>query len=104
RKRADVGAPVSSDLGLVVDTAQGQTNELTTQGPGDRLADRGLAGAGWADQRQNRAVGPSLLVDAALLAQLAHRDELGDPALHVIQPGVVLVKSAARLVVMRTVA
>jgi hypothetical protein len=31
RQRPDVGAPVSADLGLIVDPAQGQADELTAE-------------------------------------------------------------------------
>ncbi len=65
---------------------------------GDRLADRGLAGAGRPDQGQDRAVGAAVLLDLfALLAQLAHGDELGDPFLHVLEPGVVGVEHLTRV-------
>ena len=55
RQRADVGAPVAADLGLVAHAAQRHADELASHGAGDRLADRGLAGAGRADQGQDRA-------------------------------------------------
>ena len=61
RQRADVGAAVAADLGLVVQAAEADADELASQRPGDRLADRGLAGAGRADQGQDRAVGAAVL-------------------------------------------
>ena len=86
---------MAADLGLVVDPAEGEAHELAPEGAGDRLADRGLAGARGPDQGQDRAVGAAVVLDAALLAQLAHRDELGDPPLHVLEAGVVLVEDLA---------
>ena len=55
RQRADVGAPVAADLGLVADAAERHAHELAAERARDRLADRGLAGAGRPDQRQDRA-------------------------------------------------
>ena len=62
---------------------------------GDRLADRGLAGSGRADQGQDRAGAAALVLDAALLAELAHRDVLRDALLHVLEAGVVGVEHLA---------
>ncbi len=87
---------MAADLGLVVDAAETDADELAPQRPRDRLADRGLAGAGRPDQGEDRAVGAGVvLVLAALLAQLADRDELGDPALDVVEAGVVGVEHLA---------
>ena len=97
RQGADVGAAVAADLGLVVEAAEADADELAPEAAGDRLADRGLAGAGRPDQGQDRAVGAAVLLDAALLAQLADGDELGDPSLHVVEPGVVGVEHLARV-------
>ena len=84
RQGADVGAPVPADLGLVAHAAERHAHELASGGAGDRLADRGLAGARRADQREDR---PGLRVglDTAVLAQLAHRQVLGDAVLDVLQ-------------------
>ena len=54
--RADVGAPVAADLGLVAHAAQRQAHELAPRRLGDRAAERGLADAGRADQAQDRAL------------------------------------------------
>ena len=96
RQRADVGAPVAADLGLVAHAAERHAHELAAHGAGDRLADRGLAGAGRADQGQDRA---RLVVggDAALLAQLLDRDVLDDAVLDVVEAGVVGVEHLARV-------
>ena len=94
-QRADVGAPVAADLGLVADAAERHADELAVERACDRLADRGLARAGRPDQRQDRA---RLLVvlDAALLAQLADGEVLDDALLHVVEARVVGVEDLAR--------
>ena len=53
RHGADVGSPVTADLGLVVDAAEREPHELAPQGPGDRLAKAGLADAGRTDEAQD---------------------------------------------------
>jgi hypothetical protein len=45
RQRADVGAPVAADLGLVAHAAERHADELAPGCSGDRFADRRLAGA-----------------------------------------------------------
>ena len=97
RKGADVGAAVAADLGLVTDAAERHADELAVQRPGDRLADRRLAGAGRPDQGEDRA---RLLVDLdpPLLAELAHGDVLDDAILDVLEAGVIGIEHlAARL-------
>ncbi len=92
RHRADVGAPVTADLGLVAHAAKRHAHELAPGCTGDRLADGGLAGAGRTDQGEDRACAAALVLDLALLAELADSDVLGDPRLDVIETGVVGVK------------
>src|SRR5205807_7318918 len=71
REGAAVGAPVAADLSLVVAAAEGDAGDLAAQRPGDRLAQRGLADAGSADQPADRAPAPSPdLLLAALGAPL----------------------------------
>src|SRR4051794_10191312 len=96
RQRADVRAAVAADLGLVAHAAQRHADELASHGAGDRLADRGLAGAGRPDQGQDRA---RLAVgrDVALGAQLLDRDVLDDAVLDVVEAGVVGVQDLARV-------
>ena len=96
RKRADVGAAVPADLGLVSDAAERHADELAPGRARDRLADRGLARARRPDQREDRA-GALVLLDPALLAELGDGDVLDDPVLHVVQAGVVLVEHLARV-------
>jgi hypothetical protein len=82
--RADVGAAVAADLGLVAHAAQRHAHELAVGGLGDRLAERGLADAGRADQAQDRRL---QLVDALL-----HGEVLEDAFLDLLQAVVVLVE------------
>ena len=96
RHRADVGAAVAADLGLVTDAAERHAHELAVQRARDRLADRRLAGAGRADQGQDRA-GALVLLDAALLAELAHGEVLDDAVLHVVEPRMVGVEHLTRV-------
>ena len=93
---ADVGAAMAADLGLVAHAAQRHAHELAARGPGDRLADRGLAGARRPDQRQDGARA-LVLGDAAILPQLAHGQVLGDAVLDVLEAGVVGVQHLARV-------
>ena len=98
RQGADVGAPVTADVRFVVDAAQGDAGELAAQRAGDRLAERGLADAGRADQGDDRArATPAKHFEPALLAELAHGEELDDPVLDVVEAGVVLVQDPASL-------
>ena len=87
---------MAADLGLVADAAERHADELAVERAGDRLADRRLAGAGRADQRQDRARA-LVLGDAALLAQLAHGQVLDDPVLHVLEARMVGVEHLARV-------
>ena len=96
RQGADVRAPVAADLGLVADAAERHADELPPGRARDRLADRGLAGARRADQRQDDARA-AVVGDAPLGAQLAHGQVLGDALLHVLEAGVVGVEHLARV-------
>src|ERR1700682_3947659 len=61
---ADVGATMTPDLGLVVDAAQRQPDELAPQGPRNRLAEAGLPDTGRADEAQDwRTQGLRALAD-----------------------------------------
>ena len=94
REGSDVGAPVSADVRLVVDAAEGDARELASERPRDRLAERRLADAGRSDQRDDRAGATAEYGDAALAAELANREELDDPLLHVLETGVILIEDA----------
>ena len=91
---ADVGAPMAADLCLVPDAPERHADELAVERACDRLPDRRLAGAGRPDQGEDRARA-LVLLDAALLAKLAHRQVLDDPVLHVLEPGVVGIQHLA---------
>jgi len=87
---------VAADLGLVAHAAERHAHEFAVERAGDRLADRGLAGARRPDQGQDRA-GALVLLDPAILAQLAHGQVLDDAVLHVLEPFVVGVEDLACL-------
>ena len=93
---ADVGAPVTADLRLVAHAAERHADEGASSGAGDGLADRGLAGARGADQGQDGAGSP-VVGHAAVGAQLAHCQVLGDAPLDVLEPGVIGVEHLARV-------
>ena len=79
---------MAADLRLVANTAERHPDELAIERARDRLADRGLARAGRPDQREDRARA-LVLLDPALLAQLADGEVLDDAVLDVLQPVVV---------------
>ena len=83
-QRADVGAPVAADLGLVVDAAEAHPHELAAHRPGDALAQRRLADAGRADEGEDRA--------ADLVGEGADGEVLEDPLLDLLEAVVVLVE------------
>src|SRR5262249_366345 len=88
RQRADVGAAVAADLGLVADAAERHADELASGRLGDRFADRGLARSGRPDQREDDARA-AIFGQSALGPQLPYGEVLRDPALHVVEPFVV---------------
>ncbi len=89
-ERADVGAPVAADLGLVADAAEGDPDELPAHGAGDRLTERGLADPGRPGQREDgAAAAPTHHAEPLVGAALAHRQVLHDAVLDVVQAGVV---------------
>ncbi len=87
RQRADVGAAMAADLGLVADAAERQADELAPQRAGDGAAERGLADARRADEAEDRAL--------ALGVELAHRQVLEDALLDLLEVVVVLVEDRA---------
>src|SRR3954454_21100589 len=88
-ERADVRAAVAADLALVADAAYGYALEVASHRRGDRLAQRGLADARRADEAQDRR--------ARVRLQLAHREELEDALLDLVDVVVVAIEHAARL-------
>ena len=89
RQRADVGAAMAADLGLVMHAAEADALELEAEGAGNALAERGLADAGRTDETQDRA--------AALGVELAHREKLEDASLDAVEPVVVGLEHSARV-------
>src|SRR5439155_20222346 len=98
---AHVGAPVAANLGLVAHAPEGDANEAAIEGTGDRLAERRLADARRAHEGEDGAgaalAGGALVVEAALGPQLADREVLDDPVLHITEAGVVGVEDGAGL-------
>ena len=86
--RADVGAPVTADLGLVAHAAERHAHEFAAGRLRDRLAERGLADAGRADQAQDR---PGQLVGALL-----HGEIFDDALLDLLQAEVIVVEDLLR--------
>ena len=72
---------MTADLGLVAHAAERHAHELAAGRLGDRLAERGLADAGRADQAQDR---PGQLVGALL-----HGEILDDALLDLLQAVVI---------------
>ena len=87
--RADIGAPVPADFGLVAHAAQRHADEFAARGLGDRFAERGLADAGRADEAEDRALE---LVGAAL-----HGEILDDAVLHLLEAEVIVVEHLLRV-------
>ena len=83
-ERADVGAAVAADLGLVTHAAERQAHELAVHRARDRLGQRGLADARRADEGEDGRL--------RLLDQRAHREELEDAVLDLLEAVVVLVE------------
>ena len=88
--RADVGAPVAADLGLVAHAADRHAHELAPERARDRLAERGLADAGRPDEAEDLA--------RDLVAELRDREVLDDPLLDLVEVEVVVVEHLARVV------
>ena len=84
RHGPDVGAAVSSDLGLVADSAQRHPDELPSQGAGDAPAEGRLAHAGRTDEAED---GP-----LDLLGEGADGQVLEDALLDLHQPVVVFIQ------------
>ncbi len=77
RQRANVGAAMSADFGLVVHAAQRQAHKLAAQGAGNRLAQRSLAHSRRSDEAQDRALHIRL--------QSTDRQVIQNPVLHLLQ-------------------
>ena len=104
---ADIGPPVAPDLGLVPHSTERHARELPPQRPRNALAQAGLAHAGRPHEAEDRL--PRRIVarhagrprigfrglNAALLAELLHRQILEDPVLDLLEVEVVLVQHLA---------
>ena len=88
RHGADVGAPVSADIRLVVHAAETHPHVFPSQGAGDAPADARLPRSGRADEQKNGA--------GLLLLQVHDRDLLDHPLLHLLQAVMVFVQNATR--------
>ena len=89
-QRADIGAPVAADFGLVAHAAQGDANELAAQRAGHALTQRRLTDPGRAGQHHHRTRAAATDdLQAALGATGAHGQVLHDAVLDVVQPVVV---------------
>ncbi len=75
---ADVGSAVTADFGLIPHAAERDAHEFAPQRFGDRLSERGLAGAGRTDEAQDRLA-------FLLRFQRAHGDVFQDAVLGFLQ-------------------
>ena len=97
-QRTDIRPAVPADLGLVVHPAQRNADELPSEGARDRLAQRGLPDTGRADQCEDSAGSPSALFrEPAVRPELADRQVLDDPVLHIAETLVILIEYPARV-------
>ena len=85
--RPHVGAAMPADLGLVAHAADADALELAAHRLGDAVAEARLAHAGRADEAQDRPV--------QVVLELAHRQELEDAVLDLLEVVVVAVEDLA---------
>ena len=100
RHRADVGAAVTANVGLVARAAQRDSHVLAAQALGDALRDRSLTYAGRPGEHQDRPLVHLGSVDLAaldpLFAQPANGQEFQHPVLDLVQTVVVVVQNGGR--------
>src|SRR5205085_2652092 len=82
--RPDIRPPVAADFGLVANAAERHAHELAPRSTRNRLAERGLADAGRADEAEDRA---TQLVGTAL-----HREVFDDAVLDLFEAKVIRVE------------
>src|SRR5205809_4131497 len=82
---------MTSDLGLIANTAQRHPDKLPPGCPCDRFTNGCLAGSWRTDQCQNRTRS-AVVGETALRTQLAYCKILGDATFNVVQAGVVSVQ------------
>src|SRR5687768_15655284 len=88
RHRADVRAPVTSQLSFVAHAAQRHSFKLPAQRPRDRSTERRLADSRWSDKQQYRAL--------RVRSQFDDCQKLENTFLNVFEPVVIFVKNATR--------
>ena len=88
-KRADIGAAMAADLGLVPHSAQGKPDKIAPRGPGNGFGQGGLAHARRTDKAED---GPFDLFGQALNGQVFQ-----DPLLRLFQPVVVFIRGSSPL-------
>src|SRR3990172_3374645 len=88
-QRPDVGAPMTPNVRLVVNSAKTLAHELTIHRPSDTLPEGGLAYSRRTDQAQDRAL--------PLRHELANGEKLNDALFHFFQTVMVGVENLARL-------
>jgi hypothetical protein len=88
RPRTDVGAPVATDFRFIANAAERDADELPRHGSRNRLAERGLANAGWAHEAEDRALHVAF--------QLPDGEVFNDALFDFVEVVVVLVEHTAR--------
>src|SRR5262249_40528832 len=86
RERSDIGAPMPTDLGFVVNTAKTDANEFAVHGARNRLTERRLADARRTHEAENWRF--------ALRSKLTDRQIFDDTPLDLFQPVMILVENA----------
>ncbi len=78
RQRADIGSPVSADLGFVMNAAKGETHKFSPRGPGYRFSKRSFTNTRCADKAKDRTL--------RIFYQLADSEKFQDPLFDLFQP------------------
>src|SRR3954470_15026849 len=87
-KRADVGAAMSANFGLIAHAAEGNADELAVESAGDRTAERCFADAGRSGEAEDRSL-------HLLAAQLANGEVFEDAFLDFLEVVVIFVEDLA---------
>src|SRR5207237_1314104 len=88
-QRSDIGPPMAANFSLVADTTERESLELASERARDRLAERGFAGPGRADEAQNRSL--------AIRLEFTHREKLEDALLHLLEIIMILIEDRMRV-------
>ena len=86
RQGADIGAPVTADLGFIMHAAKADAHEFAVHGARDRLPQRGLADAGRSHEAQNWRL--------SVRGELADRQIFDDPPLDLFKAEMILIEDA----------